>query len=52
MDEVWITYSKKLCEKIAEPGPLTEDDVLAFANLLATALPPAITDRWRTEGPR
>jgi hypothetical protein len=39
--DVWVTYAKKLCESIAEPGPLSSDGVLSIANRLASALPPA-----------
>ena len=38
---VWVTYSKKLCEKIAEPGPLSPDEVMTVANQLARGLPTA-----------
>jgi len=36
---VWVTWSKKLAEMIATPGPLTDLDVLHVADRLATALP-------------
>jgi hypothetical protein len=39
--DVWVTYAKKMCESIAEPGPLSSDGVLSIANRLASALPPA-----------
>jgi hypothetical protein len=39
---VWVTYSKKLCEKISEPGPLSGNEVLSVANRIAQALPPAV----------
>ena len=39
---VWVTWAKKLAEMIAEPGPLTPDDVTHVADRLATALPPAV----------
>lgn len=39
IDGVWVTYGKHLAEMIAAPGPLTDDEVLRVANLLANALP-------------
>jgi hypothetical protein len=41
---VWITYAKKLCEKISEPGPLRGEEVLSLSNRLAQRLPPAVMD--------
>lgn len=41
IDGVWITYSRNLAEKIAELGPLSEEEVLRVANILAEKLPPA-----------
>jgi Nuclease-related domain len=41
---VWVTYAKKLCEKIAEPGPLNPDEVLTVANQLARGLPSVAVD--------
>lgn len=38
---VWVTWSAKLAEMIAEPGPLTPEDVTDVASRIATALPPA-----------
>jgi hypothetical protein len=38
---VWVTWSRKLADMIAEPGPLTSEDVADIASGLATALPPA-----------
>ncbi len=38
---VWVTWGKVLSEMIAEPGPLSEVDVLRIANVLAEALPPS-----------
>lgn len=37
---VWVTWSKKLADMIAEPGPLTPVDVTDIARRIATALPP------------
>jgi Nuclease-related domain len=42
--DVWVTYSRKLCDAIAEPGPLHVDEVLTVANRLAKGLPPAVAD--------
>jgi hypothetical protein len=39
--DVWVTYATKLCESIAEPGPLSAESVLSIANRLANSLPPA-----------
>jgi hypothetical protein len=39
---VWVTYSKKLCENISEPGPLSGDEVLSVSNRLAQGLRPAV----------
>ncbi|MFZ0768203.1 MAG: nuclease-related domain-containing protein [Acidimicrobiales bacterium] len=39
--DVWVTYNRKLCDQIAEPGPLGADDVLTVANRLARGLPAA-----------
>ena len=39
---VWVTWAKKLAEMIAEPGPLTPDDVTHVADRLAIALPPVV----------
>jgi hypothetical protein len=39
--DVWVTYANKLCENIAEAGPLSGDDVLSVGNRLSSALPPA-----------
>ena len=39
IDGVWITYGKHLAEMIGASGPVTDDEVLRVANLLASALP-------------
>jgi hypothetical protein len=39
IDDVWIIYGKKLAELIAAPGPLSNDEVLRIAKILADALP-------------
>ncbi len=39
LDEVRVTWGAKLAEMIAAPGPLTEADVTAIADRLASALP-------------
>jgi hypothetical protein len=41
MGGVWVTWGRKLAEMIAEPGELSEEDVLRVAKRLAEALPPA-----------
>ena len=41
IDGVWVTWGKVLSEMIAEPGSLTEKDVLSIANVLSGALPPS-----------
>jgi hypothetical protein len=38
---VWVTWAKKLAEMIAEPGPLTPENVTDVAERLARSLPPA-----------
>ncbi|MHB1251003.1 MAG: nuclease-related domain-containing protein [Acidimicrobiales bacterium] len=40
VDDVWVTYGKHLAEMIAAAGPLSDDEVLRVANVLAAALPP------------
>jgi hypothetical protein len=44
IEGVWITWGKALSEMIAEPGPLSHDDVLRVANVLADSLPPAVRE--------
>lgn len=40
VDGVWVTYGKHLAEMIGAAGPLSDDEVLRVANVLAAALPP------------
>jgi hypothetical protein len=40
VDDVWVTYGKHLAEMIGASGPLSDDEVLRVANVLAAALPP------------
>jgi hypothetical protein len=42
IDGVWIIYGRKLAELIAEHGPLSNDEVLRVANVIAVALPPKV----------
>ena len=42
IDGVWVSWGKALSEIISEPGPLSPDDLLCVANVLAAALPPAM----------
>jgi hypothetical protein len=44
IDGVWVTWGKVLSEMIAEPGPLSHGEVLRVANILASALPPAVRE--------
>lgn len=44
IDGVWVTWGKVLSEMVAEPGPLSQDDVLRVANDLAAAFPPAVRE--------
>ena len=39
---VWVTWAKRLVEMIAEPGPLTPEDVSRIGDGLASALPPQV----------
>ena len=39
---VWVTWSRKLADMIAEPGPLTPADVTQVASRIAVALPPEV----------
>ena len=40
VEGVWVTYGKHLAEMIGAAGPLSNDEVLNVANVLAAALPP------------
>lgn len=40
VEGVWVTYGKHLAEMIGAAGPLSDDEVLRVANVLAAALPP------------
>lgn len=39
---VWVTWSRKLADMIAEPGPLTVTDVAETAQRIADAFPPQV----------
>jgi hypothetical protein len=39
---VWVTWPKRLCEKIAAPGPLSSDDVMRIGEKLTSSLPPSV----------
>jgi len=46
VQDVWVTYGKKLAEMIAVHGPLTNIDVLRVANVLADAFPAKEIRNW------